>query len=272
MSIAAIDAGYAGQCVQPGTRQDVAYERGGAGEKATIEALEAVLEDFLAVLEDGQASRNPGAPSASASSPASTFPASTSPEAPAPAASPIQTPVPPSPPAATNGAARPSGPVVDIDGGNAQGLGVTERVDNNTGAAARFGWENAQGRLVGTLDLQNGRSGTFDVSAAGADARSARLIKLNADGSIPTQSNLDEQNLTTNPNGTIQSSPDVSEITAGNDPIRITITDGNGKTVGNGAPGGAYLYPTQDQQADPANNPMTMAMDTSNVYNNDFTN
>ena len=64
----------------------------------------------------------------------------------------------------------------------------------------------------------------------------------------------------------------MSEITAGDDPTRITITDGNNKTVGNGAPGGAYLYPTQDQQADPANNPMTMAMDTSNVYTNDFSN
>ena len=107
------------------------------------------------------------------------------------------------------------------------------------------------------------------MNAAGADCTSARLIKLNADGSIPAQSNLDEQNVTTNPNGTIQSSPDVSEITADNDPTRIMITSGNGKTVGNGVPGGAYLYPTQDQQTDPANNPMTMAVDKSNFYNNE---
>ena len=97
------------------------------------------------------------------------------------------------------------------------------------------------------------------------------MIKLNADDTFPAQSNLDGQNVTTNPNGTIQNSPDVSEITSGNDPTKITITDGNGKTVGNGVPGGAYLYPMQDQQVDPANNPMTMAMDTSNSYDNNFT-
>ena len=199
---------------------------------ATIQALEVVLEDFLKVLENSRAEGGATAPAA---------------------------------------AAAPGGTTVNIDGGNAQGLGVTETVDNNTGSAATFGWENAQGQLVGTLDLQNGQAGTFDVNAAGADGKSARLIKLNSDGSIPVQSNLDEQNVTTNPNGTIQNSPDVSEITSGDDPTKITITDGTGKAVGNGAPGGAYLYPTQDQQVDPANNPMTMAMDTSNSYDNNFT-
>ncbi len=264
MGIAAIDAGYPGQRAQSGAHQDMASEFGGAGGRTTIEALEAVLEDFLKVLESGQASCGVSASSASASSEAMAPSVAT--------ASPVQASVSPSlPPSTTGDVAMQSGTTVNIDGGNANGLGVTEQVDNNTGSTATFGWENAQGQLAGTLDLRNGQSGTFDVNAAGADGTSARLIKLNADGSIPTQSNLDEQNVTTNPNGTIQSSPDVSEITAGNDPTKITITDGNGKTVGNGAPGGAYLYPTQDQQTDPANNPMTMAMDRSNVYNNDFT-
>lgn len=251
MSIAAISAGDPGQSTYSTAPQSSSRELRNDGTKATIEALEVVIEDFLKVLENGRAS--------SASTGPVTAPVSVAPP-------------PPSPAPAMGGAGVPGGTNVNIDGGNAQGLGVTETVANNTGAAAEFGWENAQGRLVGTLDLSNGQSGTFDVNAAGADGKSARLIKLDADGSIPVQSNLDEQNVTTNPNGSIQNSPDVSEITSGNDPIKITITDGNGKTVGNGAPGGAYLYPTQDQQVDPADNPMTMAMDTSNRYVNDFTN
>ena len=32
----------------------------------------------------------------------------------------------------------------------------TEKVDNNTGGTATFGWDNPQGQLVGTLALQNG--------------------------------------------------------------------------------------------------------------------
>ncbi len=165
-----------------------------------------------------------------------------------------------------------SGQNIDIDGGNVSGHGVVEQVDNNTGAAARFGWENAQGKVVGELDLQNGQKGTFKVNADGADGKSARLIKLNTDGSIPAQSNLDEQNVATNPNGSPQVSVDVSEITAGSDPTKIRITDGKRKSIGNGAPGGAYLYPTQDQITDPNQNPNTGAMDPSGFYDNNFTN
>ena len=163
-----------------------------------------------------------------------------------------------------------SGQTVNIDGGDASGHGVTEQVDNNTGSSALFGWENAQGQVVGELNLQNGQTGRFHVNAEGPDATSVRLIKLNRDGTIPAHSNIDEQNLAVNPNGSLQVSPDVSEITAASDPTQIQVTDGAGKTVGNGVSGGAYLYPTQDQESNPASNPMTMAMDTQSFYDNNF--
>ena len=260
-----------------------AYGRAG-GPNSDIQAFEAAIEDLLAALRSQQGSGGGTDASPSDTMPVSAMatstPSTSTPSTGTPSTGSIPSSTPPSTPtpsgstatSTTTGANDPSGgQVANIDGGNVDGVGVVEKVDNNTGAAAKFGWENSSGQLVGVLNLQNGQSGEFDVNAAGPDGKSARLIELNPDGTIPAQSNLDEQNVTLDPNGTIQNSPDVSEITAGSDPTKITITDGNGKTVGNGAPGGAYWYPTEDQQTNPADNPMTMAMDTSNFYNNDFT-
>jgi hypothetical protein len=282
-----------------GIQPTEAFGTGGlSNAQSEIKQFEAAIAELLQALEQQQGGQSQagqpqggqsGAPDGGGSSPADAAapspgasPSAGSPAAPSPvddAAAPTSaspatsSPITSSPagaPGTTPNAA--SGGSVAIDGGNASGHGVTEQVDNNTGSAARFGWENAQGQIVGELDLKNGQSGSFDVNADGPDATSARLIKLNPDGSIPAQSNLDEQNLAVNPNGSLQVSADVSEITAGSDPTQIQITDGAGKTVGNGAPGGAYLYPTEDQQSDPANNPMTMAMDTQAFYDNNFTN
>ncbi len=218
-------------------------------------------------------SNNAGAAPASTAAPTNTAtPASAA--APAGAAAPPSAATPASAatlPSAAAPASAANGSSVDIDGGNVSGHGVIEQVDNNTGAAARFGWENAQGKLVGEQDLQQGQTGSFDVNADGPDGKSARLIKLNQDGSIPDSSNLDEANLAVNPDGSLQVSQDVSQITAGNDATQIQITDGNGQLSGNNAPGGAYQYPMQDQVPDPSGNPMKMAMDTSKFYDNNFT-
>ncbi len=258
--------------IDPVERSAPSTDPGGGG-NAEIQAFEAAVEDLLKALE----SQRSGGGAAGSSSPAGSSPgagpSSSGQSNAGDSAIPGSTPA--GAPSTTAGGGGgvgtgTGGQTVNIDGGNANGHGVTERVDDNTGAAATFGWENAKGQLIGSLHLQNGQSGVFDVNAGGPDATSARLIKLNPDGSIPAQSNLDEQNVALGANGQVQNSADVSEITAGGDPTKITIT-ANGKTVGNGAPGGAYVYPTQDQQSNPANNPMTMAMDTARSYDNDFT-
>ncbi len=123
---------------------------------------------------------------------------------------------------------------------------------------------------MGEARAAHGKHREYRVSAA-----EARLIKLNGDGSIPDASNLDTP-ISTKPTSPAtrtarcRSRPTGARSRREADPTQIKITDGDGKSVGNGASGGACQYPTRDQVADPKGNPMTMAMDKSNFHDNSF--
>ena len=157
-------------------------------------------------------------------------------------------------------AASPSGQTVSIDGGSA----VTQRIVNNTGHEQKFAFlEN--GQVKGLLDLQAGQSGNFTYD----NAPSARIEEATASGAVLPDEALDELNTTDG-----KTSADVSKIDspsgAGGKPVNITITDGAGKSVGDGALGGDYWHPNDDQSRDPATNPMSMTLDPSRVYTNTF--